>query len=938
MECDEALWVPDLEIRLSGAVEASRDGEPVAIPGKRARALLVLLAVSSGQPVSAERLIAGVWDESPPDNPRASLHTIVARLRRLLGDESVVTRTEEYALLVPRSAVDLLRFQDLVEQAGDGSAAEARERLRTAMELWRGEPFGGAPSEWIDRQLVAPWVERHLEAYERLVDLELSAGRPAACVPALWDLVERHPFRETLWSRLLVSLHRGGRTADALERYEAMRTVLADELGTDPAPELRALHQRLLANDEIVSSPAAQGSGSPPCTLPSDVDGFTGRAEQVDGLDEAVKDGVRTIAVHGPGGVGKTALVIHWARNSRDRYPDGQLFVDLRGYGPGRPTSAFDAADVLLRGMRIAGENIPADEDGRLALLRSELADRRMLLVLDNARAADQVSPLLPGGDSAVVVTSRSQLRGLASRVGARRIQVDPMPGDDAMTLLRRRVGGDDPETERSLEELATLCGHLPVALVVAAERAGRDGVVRLEAVVESLRDEQERIAMLADWDDDTLAGVRGVFAWSYDVLDTSAARMLRLLGLVPDDRIAVEAAAALAGVETRAARRVLDRLTDSHLLREVGVGWYAVHDLTHAYAAEVAQEVEPPEERAAAVRRLRSWYLHSVHRASDAVGRPWVQVELAQHEQGVTPAEFAGREAAQAWFHDHARAVRSVLAASVADEDHATVVGLTLAQGRFLAETSLALGEDDEVARIGLRSAERLGDPIAEAICANRWATRLLNRGGDEAMSYYTRARDLYASVDHGRGVMAVDINIGLVLKRQGRFDEAVEHHQRVLREYPQTEEASASEWPERARIENNLADIYLGMGRPDDALEVARTAVRHMRAAESWAGDLPGVLNTLAEAHQAKADWAASLEVLEEALAAARQESALRWEIVALKHVGLAHRALDQPEAARQAWERATEMMEGSGMRQAYGVSVADLPDLLASLPTDT
>lgn len=931
--------MPDLDIRLSGAVEASRNGEPVAIPGKRARALLVLLAVASGQPVSAERLIVGVWDESPPDNPRASLHTIVARLRRLLGDESLVTRTEEYALLVPRSAVDLLRFQDLVEQAGDGSAEDARARLRTAMELWQGEPFGGAPSEWIERQLVAPWVERHLEAYERLVDLELSAGRPAACVPDLWDLVERHPFRETLWSRLLVSLHRGGRTADALERYEGMRTVLAEELGTDPSPELRALHQRLLANDEIVSGPAAQGSGSPPCTVPSDVDGFTGRADQVDGLDEAVKDGVRTIAVHGPGGVGKTALVIHWARQSRDRYPDGQLFVDLRGYGPGRPASAFDAADVLLRGMRVPGEDIPADEDGRLALLRSELADRRMLLVLDNARAADQVSPLLPGGDSTVVVTSRSQLRGLASRVGARRVQVDPMPGDDAMTLLRRRVGGDDPETERSLEELATLCGHLPVALVVAAERAGRDGVVRLEAVVESLRDEQERIAMLADWDDDSLAGVRGVFAWSYDVLDASAARMLRLLGLVPDDRIAVEAAAALAGVDTRVARRTLDRLTDSHLLREVGVGWYAMHDLTHAYAAEVAQEVEPPEERAAAERRLRSWYIRSIHHARHTFGRRPVELPLSELDPVVVPAEFTGPEAAQAWFLDHVRALRSVLAAAVDDEDHASVVGLAAAHVTFLADTLMALGEADEVAWIGAHSAESLGDPLAEAVCGTKLAMRLLDRGDyDRALRYVTRARGLYASVSHHAGRIAMDTLVGVVLHEQKRFEEAAKHYEHLLDQDPPAELAATVAGAETARVENNLADTYLRLGRPQEALDLAQRAVQRTRANESSDPNLSSKLLTLAEALQANVEWSRSIDVLNEALAVCRGSANLRLEAVVHKYVGLAHQALGQPAAARQDWERALDLLDGSGMTKTHGITVTDLPDLLASLPTDT
>lgn len=921
-----------LQIRLSGQVQVIRDGEPVTLPGQRARALVVLLGLSAGRRVSSDELVLRVWGEDPPANPRASLYTNIARLRRAVGEDRVSTNMDGYVLAVPRAEVDLLAFQDILDGAQTVPGDE-RARLQAALDLWQGEPFGGAPSEWIEQQLVSPWVERYLSAYERLVDLDLEDGCAAGHIPHLRDLVDQHPLRETLWARLLSALQHGGRTAEALERYDTLRRLLVEDLGADPSPELQGLHQRLLAAEPPEEVTVRRGPRVPHM-LPSDVDGFTGRGVELEMLDDAVAAGVRTVAVHGPGGVGKTSLAIHWARRIGEQLPDGELFVDLRGYGPGEPTSVMEALDQMLRGIGVAGAEIPDNEDGRAALLRSRMTDRCMLVLLDNARASQQVRPLLPGGKSIVVVTSRSQLRGLVSRSGARRIRVDPMPTPDAISLLQQRIGPIDDSAADQLGELAERCGRLPVALAVAAERAGRDGEVRLASMLDRLRDDQWRIATLTDWDDDPLTGVRDVFAWSYEVLDADTARVFQLLGLMPDSVISVGAASALAGAEVPAVERLLDRLTDTHLVSETRVGWYALHDLSRAYAGEVATALGP-DERDAAVRRLRNWYAHSCRNATNAIRLPIVEPPVLALEDGVHPVEFPpDGDAAVSWLHDHQRSLRAVFASAVADGDHTVVVAVALAENSFLRDTVVALAEAGTMARLAYRSAEALDDPVARAVCATRlglWAAETGDH--DTAMEYLTRARDLFSATGYEAGRLTAETNICSLLTQLDQLGDAVEQLQSALN----AERFSPELAHVRVRMENNLADGYLQLGRPADALETARTAVEHARQAPWLDADLATVLITLGEAQQASANWAQSVETLLEAKTWCRRGASRRYEIIVLKLLGLAYRTLGNHDLAREQWERAAELLEGSEVLRAYGVSSEDLRRLISALPDD-
>lgn len=923
----------EVEIRLSGVVEFRRDGRVVDLPGRRVRALLVLLAVSAGRVVSTDTLVRGIWDDDPPENARGSLQTSVGRLRRALGDDAVATRTSGYVLSLPRSCVDLLRFEDLVDEASAADGESARAVLRSALALWRGEPFGDAPSTWIERQLVSPWVERYLHAYERRVDLDLDAGRHAATVPELRDLIERHPLRETLWARLLTALHGAGRTADALERYEALRTRLADELGVDPSPELQQLYRRMLSA-EPPAMPAPEPPPPPgPHQLPGRIGGFTGRAEQLEALDKAVESGTQLLALHGPGGVGKTTLAVQWGHRARALFPDGELFVDLRGYGPGEPLSAVDVLGSLLRGLGVHGTRIPGDEEDRHALLRSELVDRRMLLVLDNAREAGQVRPLLPGGDSVVLVTSRSQLRGLAAREGAYRVPVDPMRPEDAVALLRHRLGEDPaPSYDENLTELAALCGHLPVALTVAAERASRHGARRLELVNERLRSERDRLGTLTDWEDDPLVGVRAVFAWSFDVLDADTARMFRLLGLFPDSQIAVETAAALAGTDARDAERALDRLTDLHLLAELRAGWYELHDLTRAYAGEVVED-DSDAERAAAVRRLRSWYVHSTRNASFALtGPPLVDGVVGAPAPDTSPVELSTEADASRWISEHLRTIRSVLSEATKDGDHDTVATLTPSLGAHYRATG-ALHEWLTLCETAQPSARAVDDPVTEGMLCNQLGNAHDVVGDlDRALDAFRRARSIFEAAGNEHGTLLVDLNLGAHFGYRGQPDVELTHYESALRSANRT-----GRLDQLASLKNNLASCYLDLGRLEDALEAAEAAVGIHRESVRPPVERATHLLTLAEVQSAAARWTDAHETLTETVELSRRLGFRTYEVVALQLLGSAQRALDLPGEARRSWLVALRLLETVNVSEFTGLTPDRLRAMIEQLPPE-
>ncbi|UYM05088.1 AfsR/SARP family transcriptional regulator [Solicola gregarius] len=927
-----------IEVRLIGAVEAIRDGEPVEIPGRRVRALLALLALTPGKTVSVESLANGIWDDEPPERVRGSLQTYVGRLRRVVGEEAISTDAFGYRLDVPRGAVDLMAFADSVAAAADLDDDEAeRAALAEAIGRWHGEPFGEPPSEWIERHEVSVWTERYLQVVERRVDLDLAAGDEGDVLIELNRHVQHFPLRETLWLRLLVALDRSGRTAEALARYESLRQRLAEELGVDPSPELRAVYADLLnRTDEPLAVASSQPPTTGPCPrqLPLDVPGFVGRDELFADLDaqRASSDAAAdpcVIALHGPPGSGKTTLAVRWAHRVKGDFPDGQLFLNLQGYGPGAPIDPTWALDRLLRGIGVHGSDVPYDVDDRAAVWRTELSSRRMLVVLDNARDAASVRPLLPGGQSTVLVTSRSQVRALAARDGVHRLAVERMSAAESTALLRRRITGRLSEDE--LAELADLCGHLPVALAVAAERVDRSSL----STIAELRGQIDRgrgvMDALSTDDDDPATNVRAVLAWSYEALDEPTARLFRLLGLWEAPRIPVAAASALAGAERSDATRMLDRLANHHLLTDVGGDRYETHDLIRELASEIVRTTESAEARSAAEHRLRNWFLHSAANAR-AAWRPYpFDLELPPVEDGVIPRSFASVAEAYEWFDLHIAYLQAIVHACIDDGDPighhlAPLLSTFLASEGVIGRDGPALFERAEA------SARRLGDRAGQANCANSLAQAQYEAGDNiSALDSVRRSRELHAAAGQLGGELCAQGNVAIVLQSLGRSDAALEELQDAVER--------ARDADNRLQLGTgllNLSDLYRQVGRLGESVRAARESVDVLRAIDD-PNRLAVALDNLADvlADSGRPDDA--VRQLGEAIERYRAAHLRSNEANALRKLGVMHRDQGRPAAARPCWLRAAAILTDVGSQGTSRVTLAELNELIEGLPHD-
>jgi DNA-binding SARP family transcriptional activator len=535
---------------LLGEVEARIDDRFFDVGPARQRCVLAALLVDANRSVPVEQLIDRVWADRPPQRAREVLYSYLSRLRHALAaanDVHIGRQSAGYILTVDPMAVDLHRFHRLLTEArAAGDDADEADLLEQALGLWRGEAFGALDTPWVntvrddlDRQRLAAELERN--------DLALRRGRHAALLAGLSAAAATRPLDERLAAQLLLALYRSGRQADALAHYQQMRVRLADELGTDPSPPLQQLHQRILTSDPSLAAPTAEttrptAGSAPPRQLPTPPRSFTGRADALAILDALLtahgehSTAVVISALSGTAGIGKTALAVHWAHQVADRFPDGQLYVNLRGFDPGGQTMApAEAIGGFLHALGMPPQRIPADLDARVGLYRSELSGRRILIVADNARDAAHVRPLLPGTPGCLVlVTSRSQLSGLVAADGAHPVTLDLLSTAEARELLAHRLGQHRIAAQRqAVEDIITSCSRLPLALAIVAARAAIRPSFGLDVLAKELHEARAGLDAFSDGEDPT-TDIRAVFSWSYQRLSTDAARLFRLLGLAP--------------------------------------------------------------------------------------------------------------------------------------------------------------------------------------------------------------------------------------------------------------------------------------------------------------------------------------------------------------------------------------------------------------------
>jgi DNA-binding SARP family transcriptional activator len=599
--------VQDVSLRVGvlGPLTVQRGETRIDIGSVKVFGLLGLLAVQPGHLVTRDEIIDALWGGRPPRTSGAQLLSHVARLRRLLdelqrGDATlaVVSTGGGYRLDGPPDAVDVLRFAQLTEQAEAAQVAgdrrAAADLLARALEQWRGPVLAGL-DRLSDHPAATAVSQRRLAVAMVWADLATALGHAEDVVEQLATLTHDEPLHEGLQARLMLAMAGAGRRAAALRLFADTRDRLIDELGIEPGAEMQVAYLRILREQPpaaVTSAATLVGGAGVPQQLPLDLPGFTGRDRELAGLDALLtRTGTRPAtlviaSVCGMAGVGKTALAVHWAHRVRDRFPDGTLFVNLRGYDPvGVPVRPDEALDGFLHALGVPPERIPRTVEERAALFRSQLHHRRMLILLDNAATSEQARWLLPGSaGSLVVVTSRGTLSGLTARYDACRLSVDLLPPRDARALLRRVIGGRVDAEPTASAELARLCGHLPLALRLAAERAGTHRTLTLAELTHQLRDEHERLDLLAGADEEETT-LRAVFSWSYAALPPAAARMFRLLGLHPGPEISLPAAAALCATDKRQTRRLLETLAGVHLLHESAHDRYRFHDLLRMYA-----------------------------------------------------------------------------------------------------------------------------------------------------------------------------------------------------------------------------------------------------------------------------------------------------------------------------------------------------------------
>lgn len=539
-----------MEFRILGQVEIRGSRAQVRLAGTSQSALLVALLLGANHVVPLDALVDATWGEEAPDPAAAALHTRIFRLRRALGEVDtdgsarIVTHGSGYLFEVRPGELDLDAFQRHVTKARQaivaGQTAQALREFDAGLELWHGPALSGVPGRFAEAQADSLNSAR-LGAVEDRIEAGLAVGRHAELVPELKTLVVANPLRERLRGQLMLALHRCGQHGEALGVYRDVYRLLDEELGVRPDSQLQQLHQQMLVADPVINAPEPSMAPAPlagvvPRQLPTDVANFTGRAGDLDRLD-AVLDGNRAGAIStiaGTAGVGKTALALHWAHRIADRLPDGQLYVNLRGYSLDPPMAPSVALARFLRALGVPQERIPVDEDERAAMYRSLLSGRKMLVLLDNAATAAQVRPLLPAGPSCLVlITSRDDLRDLTAPHDVHRIALDVLSPDEACQLLAQVLGEQRVRAEEQpAAELVKLCGYLPLALRIAAAHLDSHRYESIDSYLATLAS-GNRPAQLAV-DEDEHAGVRASFDLSYQTLPPDCARLLRRLGLVP--------------------------------------------------------------------------------------------------------------------------------------------------------------------------------------------------------------------------------------------------------------------------------------------------------------------------------------------------------------------------------------------------------------------
>jgi DNA-binding SARP family transcriptional activator/tetratricopeptide (TPR) repeat protein len=932
-----------VEFGVLGPVQALIVGRSADLGERKQRLVLAMLALEVNRVIPVSRFADILWSDSPPNSARRIIQAHVSRLRTALHEvgaaadgTALVRRGSGYLLATDPVSVDAHRFRFLVEDAELRTDDPGKVKvLSEALALWRGPALADAAPDDLRQQLCGGLEEARLMAVENLLETRLRLGHHLPVLDELTDLAALHPYRPRITRCLMLALYRAGRTADALRSFEVLRDRLRRELGLDPPAELTELHVAILRADPGLSHGQVNLADPAPAQLPADIADFVGRDTELAALGRFTEAHplhpppathtarASTVIITGGAGVGKTAFAVHWAHLVADDFPDGQLYVDLRGYSGTAPVTTLDALISLLHGLGVPMARIPADERQAAALYRSEMAGRRMIVVLDNARSEQPVRPLLPGRSKSVtLVTSRTGLTGLTAREGAARICLDPLSTDEALALLAGMIGAVRirRETEPAAE-LARLCAGLPLALRIAAARLLALPHTQIKEYVKEIADEDAFASLQVDGDDS--ASVWTAFDLSYLALDPSSRRVFRLLGVIGSGNLSVHAIAAMNGATAAHVRHALSRLADAHLVEQHSGARFGPHDLLRRYAMVKSKDEDTTPDRQAALLRLLRWYLHGADQATRLFS-PFALRQLPPVSPAGQKLEFAGIDEALAWLEsEQAHMVEALVRA--ADEEDDSICDLAVQLARRLHSFLFRRGHlasDVQVSQAALNAAVRRHDPGAEAwACISLGATNALLGRDDQARPLFHRALKIARATTDTSLLANCISNAADVWWRAGEIDKV----EAALREEIDLRVDLDDDYG-LAFCELNLGELYRGKALYEQSRSAYERSMRKLRAVGDRYGESLAMhgLGCL-EMRQGRLDQAAdSLNGATVILREVKNRSALGFVLVDL---GQAYRRQGQSGQAMSSLYEGLRLCRELGMRRREAECLQEL-----------
>ncbi|MET8975199.1 BTAD domain-containing putative transcriptional regulator [Streptomyces sp. NPDC004539] len=936
-----------------GSVKVWRRGTELPLGPPKQHALLALLLLHAGQTVGLSQIVDVLWHGDPPNSAVNVVHRHIGSLRKLLEPELpprapgdlLVRHAGGYGIDADATTLDLLRFRDLVARAraatDAGEVNGAAESYTKALSLWRGEAAQGVPQDIRVHPLFSAVDSEHLAALREGADLMLTLGTPVPVLPLLHRAIAQYPLDESLHARLIQALARTGRQAEAFGLFQEMSLRLKNELGIEPGRELRLAHTALLHRPERAGGArdprpeAAPKDVTPPpppppvpavvrpTQLPLDLRTFVGRRDELARITGALDDRDGTTAtasavintIEGMAGVGKTVLAVHLAHRLAHRFPDGQLYVNLRGFDASGPyVTAAEALRSFLIALGVSARHLPADVDSQVALYRSILAGRRVLVVLDNARDSQHVRPLLPGSSTClVVITSRTQLRGLVATHGAAPLILGPLSEAESREVLVRHLGQDRTTAEpEAVDAIVEFCHRLPLALAVIAARAATLPGFSLSAIAAELRAGHDNLDAFAD--DDPYTDLRTVFSWSLDGLGPETARFLRLLSLHPGPDLSATAAASLAALPVRRTTALLARLADAHLMIRPLPNRFAFHDMIKIHASEQLQDHDDAETRESALRRLLDHYVHNAHAATTTLTPHRIDAApSAPAAPGVELDPLTEPGPAAAWLERELPVLLSAMAQAGrgGHPAHAWLLAQTL---ELYLDRRGRWQDQIDAQSIALEAALLLRDPLREAKArrALGFAYGRLARY-DRADAELTRALALFTAHGQRDGQARAHRSLAFLANGRDEHEAALRHYALALDLYRSTGNLTG-----QALVLNETGWTYILHGAHRQAVaECTRAVALHQRI-----GDTNGeaaAWDSLGYAHHHLGRHDEALRCYERALKLYQHMNDRYLEADTLLHMGDTHEARGSRTASLPLWREAVRILEELGHPEA-------------------